>query len=271
MSEGGEDYQENFDAQSDDNHSAEEPWQMQHLHELLSLPSVEGYTDSELQHILALHGALRKIVHSFYEAYAAIFQGIHEQSQIGSSGITPTTVQFSKEFYLSMPTPFEEIVLAVDTKIRGMQNSGRFPGFDFERHIGNLSVIQDPNLQEPRSEEIEEKLNTFRNAVNIRQDRYDARWEACLTNTHFHDLIRLPPLRSIQRSSSSADHDAEQSRRRLIQASGGGQETLPQTPIRGTPQMLGTFTWRDGKSLLRGRKYHSPKLTIRTAKYYDQF
>jgi len=74
--------------------------------------SVEEYVDSELQHILALHGALRKIVQSFYEAYAAIFQGIHEQSLIGSSGITPKTVPFSKEFYLSMPTPFEEIVLA---------------------------------------------------------------------------------------------------------------------------------------------------------------
>ena len=124
-----------------------------------------------------------------------------------------------------------------------MQNSGRFLGFDFERHFGNLSITQNPNFQEPRSEEYEGKFNAFLYAAKDRQDRYEARWEgACLTNTHDHDLIRLPPLRNIQRSSSSADHDAERSRRRLIQASGGGQETLPQTPIRGTPPMLGTFT-----------------------------
>ena len=69
MSEEGNENEEIIDAQSEDNNSEpEEPWQMQHLHELLSLPSVEEYVDSELQHILALHGALRKIVQSFYEA-----------------------------------------------------------------------------------------------------------------------------------------------------------------------------------------------------------
>ena len=213
MSDVGEDYEENFDAKCDENYSAaEEPWQMQHLHELLSLQNAEEYTDSELQHILALHGALRKTVQSFYEAYAAIFHDIHEQQTIWCNGTPPKTVPFSKEFYLSMPTPFEEIVLAVDTKIRVMQNSGRFPGFDFERHFGNLSITQDPNFQEPRSEEYEEKFNAFLYAAKDRQDRYEARWEACLTNTHDHDLIRLPPLRNIQRSISSAEDAVEQSR-----------------------------------------------------------
>ena len=74
MSDEGEDYEENFDAKCEENYSAaEEPWQIQYLHELLSLQHAEEYTDSELQHILALHGALRKIVPSLYEAYATIF------------------------------------------------------------------------------------------------------------------------------------------------------------------------------------------------------
>ena len=82
MIDEGEDYQENFDAQSDENYSAaEEPWQIQYLHKLLSLQHVEEYTDSELQHILALHGALRKIVQSFYEAYAQLFSKVSTSSK----------------------------------------------------------------------------------------------------------------------------------------------------------------------------------------------
>ena len=172
MSDEGEDYEENFDAKCEENLSAaEEPWEIQYLHELLSLQHAEEYTDSELQHILALHGALRKIVPSLYEAYAAIFQGIHEQQIIWYNGAKPKTVPFSKEFYLSMPNPFEDIVLAVDTKIRVMQDSGRFLGYDFERHFGNLSITQNPNFQEPRSEEYEDKLKAFSYAMNDRQDR----------------------------------------------------------------------------------------------------
>ena len=216
--------QENINAQREDINSEEAPWQMQNLHELLSLESVEEYTVPEFQHILALYAALTKVMPSFYEAYAKTFQGIHEQSLKWDSASNPQTVHFSKEFYHSMPTPFEELLLSVDAKIREMQNSNRFTGYDFERHVGNLMITQNPEFSEPRSEETQQKLAEFSNAANTRQDRYNARWEACLTNHHIHDIAHwLKPMRAIQhRSTSSAEDAAEQSRRRMIQASGGG-------------------------------------------------
>ena len=53
MSEENEDIQKNDDALGDDTHSEEAPWQMQDLHDLLSLQTVEEYSVPEFQHILA--------------------------------------------------------------------------------------------------------------------------------------------------------------------------------------------------------------------------
>ena len=71
MSEEGEENEEIINAQGEDNtsdHESEEPWQMQILHELLSLKSVEDFTVSELQHLVSTHSGLRKVLASFYEA-----------------------------------------------------------------------------------------------------------------------------------------------------------------------------------------------------------
>ena len=155
MSEEGDEIEEVINAEGEnDNHSKEEePWQIQILHELLSLSRVEEYTVAEFQHILALNAALKKSMQGFYETYASIFQGIHDQSLMWSSASPIRTKPFSREFYLSMPTPFEELALSIDTSVREMQSSGRFPGYDFERHMGNLTIIQDPSLQPPMSDE----------------------------------------------------------------------------------------------------------------------
>ena len=246
MSDEGDEIQEFINAEGElENYSKEEePWQIQILHELLSLQRVEEYTPAEFQHILALNAALKKSMQGFYETYASTFQGIHDQSLMWSSASPVRTKPFSREFYLSMPTPFEELVLSIDTQVREMQASNRFPEYDFERHMGNLNIIQDPSFQQPMSDEAQQMLAEIGQAQDIRHDRYNERWDASLTNNHPHDLSRFiqPQTRPIQRSSSSAEDEAEQSRKRMIQASGGGQ-TLPQTPIRGTPPMLGnTFT-----------------------------
>ena len=103
MSEEGEENEEIINAQSEDNLpeeiESEEPWQMQILHELLSIKSVEDFAVSELQHLVATHSGLRKVLPSFYEAYAATFQNIHEHhlSWAISQGLTPKTVPYSKE------------------------------------------------------------------------------------------------------------------------------------------------------------------------------
>jgi hypothetical protein len=46
-----------INASGDDNESEEAPWQIQDLHDLLSLKNVEEYTVTEFQHILALNAA----------------------------------------------------------------------------------------------------------------------------------------------------------------------------------------------------------------------
>jgi len=255
MSDEGEEYGEIINAQSENHISEqpeevfEEPWQMQLLHELLSLKSVEDYTISELQHLVSTHSGLRKVLAYFYEAYAATFQGIHDQqlAWATSQGLTPITVPYSREFQLSMPTVVEELAFCVDTKIRALHQSNRFPGYDFEKHFGDLTIVPTPPIvPDPESEPEEYRQYWFRTgkAKYNRQERYQERWEAVLTGTHMHDLTDwLQPMRAIQqRSISSAEDAAEQSRRRLLQAPGGGQ-LLPRTPIRGTPPMLGgTFT-----------------------------
>ena len=99
MSEEGNENEEIIDAQSEDNNSEEpeEPWQMQILHELLTLGSVEDYTVSELQHVVSTHSALKQVLPSFYEAYENTFQGIHDQqvSWANSRGLKPITVEYS--------------------------------------------------------------------------------------------------------------------------------------------------------------------------------
>ena len=102
MSEEGEENEEIINAQSDEEipePEAEEPWQMQILHELLSLPDVENFSQSELQHVVSTHSALRQTLPSFNEAYANTFQGMHEQHLLTiSPGVKPKTVPYSREF-----------------------------------------------------------------------------------------------------------------------------------------------------------------------------
>ena len=97
--------------------SDDTPWQMQDLHELISLQKVEKFTVPEIQHILALHAAT-EAMRSFYETYAKTFQDIHEKSTLRESD--SKTVPFSEEFYYSMPTPIEELTLHVAAKARAM-------------------------------------------------------------------------------------------------------------------------------------------------------
>lgn len=47
-----------INASGDDNESEEAPWQIQDLHDLLSLKNVEEYTVTEFQHILALRPSM---------------------------------------------------------------------------------------------------------------------------------------------------------------------------------------------------------------------
>ena len=82
--------------------SDDTPWQMQDLHELISLKQVEEFTVPEIQHILALHAAT-EAMRSFYETYANTFQEIHNRSL--ERDRDTKTVPFSEEFYYSMPTP----------------------------------------------------------------------------------------------------------------------------------------------------------------------
>ena len=157
MSEEGEENEEIINAQSEDNTSepdSEEPWQMQILHELLSLRSVEDYTMSELQHVVSIHSGLRKVLQSVYEAYEATFQAIHDQqlAWANSQGLIPKTVPYSKEFQHSMPTVVEELAFCVDTKVRALHQSNRFPGYDFERHFGDLTIVPTPIVPDPESE-----------------------------------------------------------------------------------------------------------------------
>ena len=111
MSEEKGETQQNIDASGEDDHSEEAPWQIQDLHDLISLQAVEEYTQIELQHLLALYAGLSSI-HSFYQAYVKTFNEIHNLSQArGSSSCK--TAPFSEELYYSFPTPIEELVLHV--------------------------------------------------------------------------------------------------------------------------------------------------------------
>ena len=144
MSEENEDIQKNDDALGDDTHSEEAPWQMQDLHDLISLQAVEEFTQLEIQHILALFAGLSSLA-SFYQAYVRTFNDIHNLSQArGDSSCR--TAPFSEELYYSFPTPIEELVLHVMAKVRELQSTGRFTEYDFERHSGILSIIQDPQF-----------------------------------------------------------------------------------------------------------------------------
>ena len=81
MSEENEEIQKNDDALGEDTHSEEAPWQMQDLHDLISLQAVEEHTQVELQHVLALFAGLSSLTTSFYQAYVRTFNDIHNLSQ----------------------------------------------------------------------------------------------------------------------------------------------------------------------------------------------
>ena len=222
--------------------SDDTPWQMQDLHELISLQQVEEFTSTEIQHILALHAAT-EAMRSFYETYANTFQDIHNESL--KRDRDTKTVPFSEEFYYSMPTPIEEVAIHVATKARELQRSNRFASYDFDRHTGPLSMARDHRyFIEPITEANKQKMVEFANDARARQNRYDVRREAFRNNTHPHIIQpQTTPLPIIQqRSSSSAEDDAERALMRSIQATGGSQTLLPQTPYRGNLPMLGNFT-----------------------------
>ena len=234
--EEGETHEIFINASGDDNESEEAPWQIQDLHDLLSLKNVEEYTVTEFQHILALNAALGSMS-SYYEAYVKAFNDIHTNSQ--TRGYL-TTSPFSEEFYYSLPTPIEELTLHVYAKANEMQRSGRFLEYDFEKHDGILSVVPNPQFfTEPVSEVDKQKMVEYANAAKDRQDRYNLRGEAFRNKSHLHLLSRVIIPTTTQRSTSSAEDEAEQFRKRMIQTSG---QLLPQTPIRGNSPMLGNFT-----------------------------
>ena len=258
MSEEKGETQQNIDASGEDDHSEEAPWQIQDLHDLISLQAVEEYTQIELQHLLALYAGLSSI-HSFYQAYVKTFNEIHNLSQArGNSSCQ--TAPFSEELYYSFPTPIEELVLHVLAKIRELQSSGRFTEYDFERHSGILSIVQDPQFHEmPIHESTRQKLKNFEDAIRIRQDRYNARGEAYNNRSHIHlhsGAIYIQP----QRSSSSADdaHAVARSQLRVSQTAG---QLLTQTPIRSNSPMLGNFTSMSSPGGMGNLSYESGSLT----------
>ena len=55
-------------------------WQIFNFEELLNLGELDRYLPVEMQHILALSFALRRVLPTFYNAYASCFQDIHTQS-----------------------------------------------------------------------------------------------------------------------------------------------------------------------------------------------
>ena len=256
MSEENEDIQKNDDALGDDTHSEEAPWQMQDLHDLISLQAVEEFTQVELQHILALFAGLSSLA-SFYQAYVRTFNDIHNLSQArGDSSCR--TAPFSEELYYSFPTPIEELVLHVMAKVRELQSTGRFIEYDFERHSGILSIVQDPQFHEmPLQETIRQKLRNFEDAIRIRQDRYNARGEAYNNKSHIH-LHSRASIIPIQRSSSSADDAVTRSQVRVVQTAG---QLLAQTPIRSTSPMMGNFTIMSSPGGMGNLSYESGSLT----------
>ena len=178
MSEENEEIKNNDDDLGEDSNSKEAPWQIQDLHELLTLSTVEEKSQNEFQHILALDADLSSMT-SFYQAYVRTFNDIHNRSQARGDR-NCRTVPFSEEFYYSLPTPIEELVLHVLAKARELQSSNRFPEYDFVNHMGNfLTLTQDPAFSvEPISETNRQQLIDFNIATQARQDRYLVRGEA---------------------------------------------------------------------------------------------
>ena len=257
MSEENEDIQKNDDALGDDTHSEEAPWQMQDLHDLISLQAVEEFTQVELQHILALFAGLSSLA-SFYQAYVRTFNDIHTMSQArGDSSCR--TAPFSEELYYSFPTPIEELVLHVMAKVRELQSTGRFIEYDFERHSGILSIVQDPQFHEmPIHESTRQKLKNFEDAIRIRQDRYNARGEAYKNRSHIHLQSRANIIPPTQRSSSSADDAVTRAQVRVVQTAG---QLLAQTPIRSTSPMLGNYTSMSSPGGMGNLSYEGGSLT----------
>jgi len=194
MSDEEREFQDLINASGDDTIKSDEeaPWQIQDLHDLLSLQEVEEYSVPELQHILALNAALGNM-NSFYQAYVKTFQDIHINSTARDRD--SQTVPFTNEFYYSLPTPIEETVLHVLAKARELQSSNRFPNYDFERHTGNLAVVRNPAFFiEPITEANKQKLIDFNIARKARYDRYSVREEAFNNRSHIHFLNTITLL-----------------------------------------------------------------------------
>ena len=99
---------------------------------------LDRYLPVEMQHILALSFAFRRVLPTFYHAYASAFQDIHIQSTARDQDFR--TMPYGSEIYASMPTarPLEDIIKLVDLKVQQIQASNRMTGFNFETNTGPI-------------------------------------------------------------------------------------------------------------------------------------
>ena len=81
-------------------------WQIFTFADLLNLGELDRYLPVEMQHILAFSFALvRRVLPTFYHAYASFFQDIRIQSTARDQDFR--TMPYGSEIYASMPTPLE--------------------------------------------------------------------------------------------------------------------------------------------------------------------
>ena len=113
-------------------------WQIYNFGELLNLGELDRYMPVEIQHIMALSFAFRRVLPTFYHAYASAFQDIHTQSSARDPDFR--TMPYGSEIYASMPTPLEDIIKLVDLKVKQIQASNRMTGFNFETNTGPIQL-----------------------------------------------------------------------------------------------------------------------------------
>jgi hypothetical protein len=109
-------------------------WQIFNFADLLNLGELDRFMPVEMQHILAFSFALRRVLPTFYHAYASACQDIHIQSTARDKEFN--TAPYSQEFYASFPTPLEDIIKLVDLKVQQIQASNRMTGAIPNKHDG---------------------------------------------------------------------------------------------------------------------------------------
>jgi len=118
--------------------------------ELLNLGELDRYLPVEIQHIMALRYAFKSVMPTFYQMYANAFQDIHVQSSARDNDFK--TIPYGTEIYASFPTPLEEILTLLDTKIQQIQASNRMTGFNFETCRGSIQWDPIPPYTSPNEE-----------------------------------------------------------------------------------------------------------------------